>query len=80
LNCPTDQPVLTVAAAAGIGAGAIAGVVIGVAAGVAALSYAGKKGYEKMVKNKVAQSAVNDNPLYEKGDTHTENPMFENDN
>jgi len=31
-----------------------------------------------MVKNKVAQSAVNDNPLYEKGDTTTENPMFEN--
>ena len=77
LACPTDEPPLSVAQAAGIGAGAIAGVVIGVAAGVAALSYAGKKGYEKMVKNKVSQSAVNDNPLYEKSDANTENPMFE---
>jgi hypothetical protein len=75
-DCPQSTPITT-AQAAGIGAGAIAGIVIGAIAGLAALSYASKKGYDKLTKAKVVQTSVNENPMYEKSNTSVENAMFE---
>ena len=78
-ECPSSDS-MTVTKAASIGAGAIAGVVLGALAGAAALTYAGKKGYDKMMKGKVEQTTVNNNPMYEKDETTVENPMFDEEN
>lgn len=71
----------TVAVAAGLAVGAIVAIAIGAVAGAAILTYAGKKGYESLIKNKVEQTSVNNNPLYETNpEVNVENPMYEDAN
>jgi len=64
--------------AATIGAGAIAGIVLASISGAAIFSFAGKKGYDRLMRSRTTVTAIVENPFYEAKATEIDNPLFEN--
>lgn len=47
------------------------------AAAIALISYSGKKGYDKWLKNHAALNNIQENPLYENNGKEGANPLYE---